>query len=58
MLCFIRGGHGPLWDLAEDKVSQQLIADFYTNEKPVALYVTLPGVLKDVKIDGEYLVQW
>ncbi|NMR34249.1 type 1 glutamine amidotransferase domain-containing protein [Chryseobacterium aquaticum] len=53
---FYPGGHGPLWDLAEDKVSQQLIADFYTNEKPVAFVCHAPGVLKDVKIDGEYLV--
>lgn len=54
---FYPGGHGPLWDLAEDKVSQQLIADFYTNEKPVAFVCHAPGVLKDVKIDGEYLVK-
>lgn len=53
---FYPGGHGPLWDLAEDKVSQKLIADFYTNEKPVAFVCHAPGVLKDVKIDGEYLV--
>ncbi|WP_332453838.1 type 1 glutamine amidotransferase domain-containing protein [Chryseobacterium aquaticum] len=53
---FYPGGHGPLWDLAEDKVSQQLIADFYTNEKPVAFVCHAPGVLKDVKIDGGYLV--
>ncbi|MCQ9634287.1 type 1 glutamine amidotransferase domain-containing protein [Chryseobacterium sp. WG14] len=54
---FYPGGHGPLWDLAEDKVSQQLIVDFYTNEKPVAFVCHAPGVLKDVKIDGEYLVK-
>lgn len=54
---FYPGGHGPLWDLAEDKVSQQLIVDFYSNEKPVAFVCHAPGVLKDVKIDGEYLVK-
>ncbi|WP_426473837.1 type 1 glutamine amidotransferase domain-containing protein [Chryseobacterium balustinum] len=54
---FYPGGHGPLWDLAEDKVSQQLIVDFYTNDKPVAFVCHAPGVLKDVKIDGEYLVK-
>lgn len=53
---FYPGGHGPLWDLAEDKVSQQLIVDFYSNDKPVAFVCHAPGVLKDVKIDGEYLV--
>jgi len=54
---FYPGGHGPLWDLAEDKVSQQLIVDFYNNGKPVAFVCHAPGVLKDVKIDGEYLVK-
>lgn len=54
---FYPGGHGPLWDLAEDKVSQDLIVDFYTNDKPVAFVCHAPGVLKDVKIDGEYLVK-
>ncbi|MCX8524612.1 type 1 glutamine amidotransferase domain-containing protein [Chryseobacterium formosus] len=54
---FYPGGHGPLWDLAEDKVSQQLIVDFYTNDKPIAFVCHAPGVLKDVKIDGEYLVK-
>ncbi|MCT3897498.1 type 1 glutamine amidotransferase domain-containing protein [Elizabethkingia anophelis] len=54
---FYPGGHGPLWDLAEDKVSQHLIVDFYTNDKPVAFVCHAPGVLKDVKIDGEYLVK-
>jgi putative intracellular protease/amidase len=54
---FYPGGHGPLWDLAEDKVSQQLIVDFYTSDKPVAFVCHAPGVLKDVKIDGDYLVK-
>ncbi|AZB28494.1 type 1 glutamine amidotransferase domain-containing protein [Chryseobacterium balustinum] len=54
---FYPGGHGPLWDLAEDKVSQQLIVDFYSSDKPVAFVCHAPGVLKDVKIDGEYLVK-
>ena len=54
---FYPGGHGPLWDLAEDKDSQDLIVDFYTNGKPVAFVCHAPGVLKDVKIDGEYLVK-
>ena len=52
---FYPGGHGPLWDLAEDKVSQQLIVDFYTTGKPVGFVCHAPGVLKDVKINDEYL---
>jgi putative intracellular protease/amidase len=54
---FYPGGHGPLWDLAENTVSQQLIVDFYSSDKPVAFVCHAPGVLKDVKIDGEYLVK-
>ncbi|KFF02536.1 type 1 glutamine amidotransferase domain-containing protein [Chryseobacterium luteum] len=54
---FYPGGHGPLWDLAEDEASQQLIVNFYTDGKPVAFVCHAPGVLKDVKIDGEYLVK-
>ena len=54
---FYPGGHGPLWDLAEVQVSQQLIADFYSSDKPVAFVCHAPGVLKDVKINGEYLVK-
>jgi putative intracellular protease/amidase len=53
---FYPGGHGPLWDLAESATSQQLITEFYTAEKPVAFVCHAPGVLKDVKINGEYLV--
>jgi len=46
---FYPGGHGSLWDLAEDKVSQDLIVDFYNNDKPAAFVCHALGVLKDVK---------
>ena len=54
---FYPGGHGPLWDLAEDKTSIALIEAFYTNNKPVAFVCHSPGVLKDVKVNGDYLVK-
>ncbi|MCX2472851.1 type 1 glutamine amidotransferase domain-containing protein [Pedobacter sp. MC2016-05] len=54
---FYPGGHGPLWDLAESGVSQKLIIDFYDAKKPIAFVCHAPGVLKDVKINGEYLVK-
>lgn len=54
---FYPGGHGPLWDLANDKNSIALIESFYSNNKPVAFVCHAPGVLKDVKINGEYLVK-
>lgn len=46
---FYPGGHGPLWDLAEDKNSIQLIESFLTANKPVALVCHAPGVLRHVK---------
>jgi len=54
---FYPGGHGPLWDLAEDKNSIALIEAFYTNKKPVAFVCHSPGALKNVKVAGEFLVK-
>jgi len=54
---FYPGGHGPLWDLVEDKNSIALIESFYTHKKPVAFVCHAPAVLKNVKINGEYLVK-
>ena len=46
---FYPGGHGPLWDLAEDKHSIALIEDFIAAGKPVALVCHAPGVLRHVQ---------
>ncbi|ESQ86207.1 dimethylallyltransferase [Asticcacaulis sp. AC466] len=54
---FYPGGHGPLWDLAEDKTSIALIEAFYTAGKPVGAVCHAPGVLRHVKTGGEYLVK-
>lgn len=54
---FYPGGHGPLWDLAVDKDSINLIETFVKQDKPVAFVCHAPGALKNVKIDGEYLVK-
>jgi putative intracellular protease/amidase len=54
---FYPGGHGPLWDLAEDKNSIALIEAFIAANKPVALVCHAPGVLRHVKAaDGQPLV--
>ncbi|HVI53679.1 MAG TPA: type 1 glutamine amidotransferase domain-containing protein [Luteibacter sp.] len=45
---FYPGGHGPLWDLAEDKHSIALIESFIEAGKPVALVCHAPGVLRHV----------
>jgi putative intracellular protease/amidase len=55
---FYPGGHGPLWDLAEDASSIALIEAFLAAQKPVALVCHAPGVLRHVKNpDGTPLVQ-
>lgn len=54
---FYPGGHGPLWDLAEDSHSIDLIESMYVSGKPVAAVCHAPGVLKDVTLaDGSALV--
>jgi putative intracellular protease/amidase len=54
---FYPGGHGPLWDLAEDKNSIALIEDFYQNNKPVAAVCHAPAIFKHTKnADGTFLV--
>lgn len=55
---FYPGGHGPLWDLANDKHSISLIEQTLQAGKPVALVCHAPGVLRDVKnADGTPLVK-
>ena len=54
---FYPGGHGPMWDLAEDPLSIKLIEDFYNSGKPVATVCHAPGVLRHVKHKGEPLVK-
>lgn len=54
---FYPGGHGPLWDLAEDPVSIQLIERFHDSGKPVALVCHAPGVLRHVRDGDQPLVQ-
>jgi putative intracellular protease/amidase len=54
---FYPGGHGPMWDLAEDPVSIALIERFYNLGKPVAFVCHAPGVLRHVKVNGEPLVK-
>ena len=45
---FYPGGHGPLWDLAEDPHSKTLIEQTLADGKPVALVCHAPAVLKKV----------
>jgi len=55
---FYPGGHGPLWDLAEDKNSIRLIEATIAAGKPVAAVCHAPAVLRHVRgADGSPLVK-
>ncbi|MUH37559.1 type 1 glutamine amidotransferase domain-containing protein [Zobellia amurskyensis] len=55
---FYPGGHGPLWDLANDANSIALIEKFNEQKKPIAFVCHAPAALKSVKgKDGEFLVK-
>jgi putative intracellular protease/amidase len=55
---FYPGGHGPMWDLAEDKSSIKLIESFLAAGKPIALVCHASGALHHVKTaDGNPLVE-
>jgi putative intracellular protease/amidase len=55
---FYPGGHGPLWDLTNDRDSINLIENFWKSKKPVAAVCHAPAVLLNVKDDeGNFLVK-
>lgn len=55
---FYPGGHGPMWDLAEDADSISLIESFVAAGKTIALVCHAPGVLHRVKKpDGSPFVE-
>jgi len=55
---FYPGGHGPMWDLAEDKDSVKLIESFLAAGKTIAVVCHSTGALRHVKTpDGKPLVE-
>ncbi|MCX4189292.1 type 1 glutamine amidotransferase domain-containing protein [Methylophaga sp. OBS3] len=55
---FYPGGHGPLWDLTNDKHSIELIESLIAANKPVASVCHAPAVLLKVKnTNGQSLIQ-
>lgn len=54
---FYPGGHGPLWDLANDLNSIALIEEFNRQIKPMAFVCHAPGVLGNVEENKEPLVR-
>jgi putative intracellular protease/amidase len=55
---FYPGGHGPLWDLANDVNSIALIEGFYNTQKPIAFVCHAPAALVKAKAEnGQPLVK-
>jgi putative intracellular protease/amidase len=54
---FYVGGHGPMWDLADNPDSIALIESFYNSGKPVAAVCHSPAVFHRVMYRGEPLVK-
>ena len=55
---FYPGGHGPLWDLANDKNSIKLIEGFFNHQKPIAFVCHAPAALINTKAkNGHSLVK-
>lgn len=54
---FYVGGHGPMFDLATDETSQQLIREFFESGKVVSAVCHGPAAFVNVKLsDGSYLI--
>lgn len=55
---FYPGGHGPLWDLADDPQSIKIIEAMHRADKVVAAVCHAPGALRNAETaDGEPLVR-
>ncbi len=54
---FFPGGHGPLWDLAEDADSKHVIETFIAENRPLAAVCHAPAIFKHTKgADGMSVV--
>ncbi|WP_394198109.1 type 1 glutamine amidotransferase domain-containing protein [Litoreibacter albidus] len=54
---FYPGGHGPLWDLAEDKDSIKLLETFAQSDRPIGAVCHAPAIFKHPKgSDGKPIV--
>jgi len=54
---FYVGGHGPMWDLVDNKDSIALIESFYNAGKPVAAVCHSPAVFHRVQYQGQSIVK-
>ncbi|MGK0403421.1 MAG: putative intracellular protease/amidase [Alcanivorax borkumensis] len=54
---FYPGGHGPLWDLAEDATSIALVESFNDAGKPVGAVCHAPAIFRHTRHNGQPLVK-
>jgi len=55
---FYPGGHGPMWDMPDNKISIALIEAFVKADKPIGAVCHAPAAIVNVHgKDGEYLVK-
>jgi len=54
---FYPGGHGPMWDLAEDPVPIALIERLHEAGKPIAAVCPAPAVPRPVQVGGAPIVK-
>jgi putative intracellular protease/amidase len=54
---FFPGGHGPLWDLAENADGQRMIETFIEEDRPLAAVCHAPAIFKHTKgAEGKSLI--
>ena len=53
---FYPGGHGPLWDLAENADSQRMIERFFVRNRPVVAVCHAPAIFKHTKAANDMSV--
>ena len=57
-VAYLPGGHGPMWDLADNKILKQLLERFYNAGKPIgAVCHGVVGLLSLQNDNGEFLVK-
>jgi putative intracellular protease/amidase len=57
-VAFLPGGHGPMWDLADNKTLKQLLESFNKESKPIgAVSHGVAGLLSLQNDNGEFLIK-
>ena len=55
---FLPGGHGPMWDLSQDKDLKKIVEDFYNNQKVISAVCHGPaGLLQAIDKNGDSILK-